>query len=94
MKGHNFYGDLSADHLKSFVERIERLNEEKKNIADDIKEVFKEAKSTGFDVKTLRKIIALRKIDEKEREEDDYLLDTYKRALGMLPALEEGDAKE
>mgnify|MGYP001595233466 CR=1 FL=1 len=90
-KGHNssaFYGGLSAEHLKQFVERIERLNEEKSNISDDIKEVFAEAKGTGFDVKTIREILKLRKLEENERDEQEYLLDTYKRALGMLPELD------
>lgn len=84
-KGHNFYGGLSAEHLCQFIERIERLEEEKKNIADDIKEVFTEAKSAGFDTPTMRQIIKIRKIEANELEEQEYLLDTYKRALGMTP---------
>ena len=88
MKGHNsnaFYGGLSAEHLKQFIDRLERLEEEKRNIAQDIKEVFAEAKGTGFDVKTMRKIIKIRKIEANEREEQEFLLDTYMRALGMTP---------
>lgn len=90
-KGHNFYGGLSAEHLKQFIERLERLDEEKKNIAADIKEVFAEAKSAGFDTKVMRQILKLRKVDESERDEQEYLLDTYKRALGMIPDLFDED---
>lgn len=67
--------------VKSFVERIERLNEEKAGIAEDIKEVFAEAKSTGLDTKILRKLIAERKRDANERAEEEALLDLYRRAL-------------
>jgi uncharacterized protein (UPF0335 family) len=88
-----FYGGLSADHLKQFIERVERLEEEKKNITEDIKEVFAEAKANGFDVKTMRQVIRLRKMEDNELEEQEYLLDTYKRALGMLPELSE-EAKD
>ncbi|MDB2414309.1 DUF2312 domain-containing protein [Rickettsiales bacterium] len=84
-----FYGGLSSEHLLQFIERIERLEEEKKNIAEDIKEVYAEAKSTGFDAKAMRQIIKLRKMDSSELEEQEYVLDTYKRALGMLPQLDE-----
>lgn len=80
---------ISADQLKSVVERIERLEEEKKNITDDIKEVFAEAKGTGFDVKTIKQVIKLRKMEANELEEQEYLLDTYRRALGMLPGIDE-----
>ncbi len=86
-----FYGGLSAEHLKQYVERLERLEEEKKNIAEDIKEVFAEAKGNGFDVKTIRQILKIRKIEAAELEEAEYLLDTYKRALGMLPAIDEDE---
>ena len=85
----SFYGGLSAEHLKQFIERIERLEEEKKNIAEDIKQVFAEAKGSGFDVKTMRSILKLRKMEQHDLEEQEYLLDTYKRALGMLPELDE-----
>ncbi|WP_176085266.1 DUF2312 domain-containing protein [Martelella sp. HB161492] len=80
---------VARDQLRSFVERIERLEEEKKTIADDIKDVYGEAKGTGFDTKALRKIIALRKKDEQERMEEEAILDTYLIALGMLAAGEE-----
>ncbi len=69
--------------LRSFIERVERLEEEKKTIADDIKEVYAEAKGQGFDVKTMRKIISLRKKDPDDRAEEDALLETYLAALGM-----------
>ncbi|WP_420416940.1 DUF2312 domain-containing protein [Pacificispira sp.] len=69
--------------LRSFIERVERLEEEKKTIADDIKEVYAEAKGQGFDVKTMRKIISLRKKDPDDRAEEDALLETYMAALGM-----------
>lgn len=89
-----FFGGLSADHLKQFIERIERLEEEKKNIAEDIKEVYAEAKGTGFDTGTMRTIVKLRKKDRSDLEEEEFLLDTYKRALGMLPELDEEDKGE
>ena len=76
--------------LKSIVERIERLEEEKKTIAGDIKEVFAEAKANGFDTKILRKVISLRKKDAAEREEEESMLDVYMAALGMIP----GDSEE
>lgn len=69
--------------LRSFIERVERLEEEKKALADDISEILSEAKGHGFDVKTIRKIIALRKKDPDDRAEEDALLDTYLAALGM-----------
>lgn len=83
-KGHNLYGGLSAEHLKQFIERIERLEEEKQNITIDIGEVFKEAKGNGFDVKIMRQVLKLRKLEANELEEQEFLLDTYKRALGMV----------
>lgn len=88
-----FFGGLSAEHLKQFIERIERLEEEKKTIAEDIKEVFAEAKGTGFDAGTMRTIIKLRKKDKADLEEEEYLLDTYKRAMGMLPELDSEEEK-
>ena len=71
------------DKLKSFIERLERLSEEKSNINYDIKEVFSEAKSSGYDTTIMRKILALRKIDIDERREQETLLKTYKNALGI-----------
>ena len=82
-KGHNYNAGLSAEHLKQFVERLERLEEEKKNISDDIKEVFAESKGAGFDTKTIRQILKIRKARQDELEEQEYLLDAYMRALGM-----------
>ena len=79
-------GGVARDQLRAFVERIERLEEEKKTIADDIKDVYAEAKGTGFDTKALRKVVALRKIDKDERMEQEAILDTYMHALGMAPA--------
>lgn len=76
-------GGIAADRLRSFIERIERLEEEKKGIQDDIKDIFAEAKGTGFDVKIIRQIIRLRKKAKEERQEEEELLELYKSALGM-----------
>lgn len=75
---------VAKDHLKAFVERIERLEEEKKTIADDIRDVYAEAKGNGFDVKALRAVVRLRKQDSDERKEQEAILETYLHALGML----------
>ncbi|MBL8893993.1 MAG: DUF2312 domain-containing protein [Rhizobiales bacterium] len=80
---------FAQGQLKSLVERIERLEEEKKTIAGDIKEVYAEAKANGFDTKILRKLISIRKKDRNEREEEDAILDLYMSALGMLPGASE-----
>ncbi|MYZ48511.1 DUF2312 domain-containing protein [Propylenella binzhouense] len=77
--------ESAANQLRSFVERIERLSEELKGIQDDIKDVYAEAKGNGFDTKVLRKIIALRKKDAAEREEEEAILELYMQALGMIP---------
>ncbi len=74
---------VASERLRSFVERIERLEEEKAALAGDIREVYSEAKGTGFDVKVLRQLIRLRKMDASDRSEMEELLDVYKRALGM-----------
>jgi uncharacterized protein (UPF0335 family) len=74
---------VAAGQLRAFIERIERLEEEKKTIADDIKEVYAELKGTGFDTKAVRAIIRLRKQDQAERQEAEAILDLYKAALGM-----------
>ncbi len=74
---------VAADQLKAFIERIERLEEEKAGIAGDIKEIYSEAKGTGFDTKVLRKIIGLRKRDYAERREEEAILELYMQALGM-----------
>jgi uncharacterized protein (UPF0335 family) len=77
---------FAKDQLKAIVERIEKLEEEKKTISDDIRDVYGEAKANGFDVKALRAIVRLRKIEPTEREEQDAILETYMHALGMLKA--------
>ncbi|WP_135079183.1 DUF2312 domain-containing protein [Terasakiella sp. SH-1] len=76
-------GGIAGDHLRSFIERIERLEEEKAAIAADIKDVYAEAKGTGFDVKIMRQLIRLRKMEDHDRTEQEEILDLYKRALGM-----------
>ncbi len=76
-------GGVAAEELKQFVERIERLEEEKKAIADDIKDVFAELKGRGFDVKAVRTILAFRKQDHSERQEEEAILELYMNALGM-----------
>ncbi len=74
---------VAADQLKSFIERIERLEEEKAGLAGDIREVYAVAKGNGFDTKIVRKIIAIRKKDFAERREEEAILDLYMQALGM-----------
>jgi len=75
---------IAGDHLRAFVERIERLEEEKRSVADDIKSVYGESKAMGFSPKIIRKVIALRRKDEAERREEQAMLDTYLHALGMI----------
>ena len=77
---------FAKDQLKAFVERIERLEEEKKTISDDIRDVYAEGKGNGFDVKALRAIVRLRKQEPTERNEQQLILETYMNALGMLAA--------
>lgn len=74
---------VSAEQLRLLIERIERLEEEKRGISDDIKDVFGEAKATGFDVKTIRTVLRLRKMEKHHRDEQDAILETYLAALGM-----------
>lgn len=76
--------NISAERLKSFVERIEKLEEERKAIGGDIRDVYSEAKGGGFDVKVMRKVIGLRKMDAADRDEQETMLDVYKQALGMV----------
>lgn len=76
---------VARDQLRAFVERIERLEEEKKAIADDVKEVYAEAKGNGFDTKVLRQVVRIRKQDKNERAEQEAILDLYLHALGMAP---------
>lgn len=75
---------VAAGQLRAFIERIERLEEEKKTISDDVKDCYAEAKGSGFDTKAMRTIIRLRKKDQAEREEEESILDLYKAALGMV----------
>ena len=75
---------FAVDQLRSIIERIERLEEEKKAISEDIKDVYAESKGNGFDVKALRTIIRLRKQDPNERQEEESILETYMQALGMI----------
>jgi uncharacterized protein (UPF0335 family) len=75
---------LNGGHLRAFIERIEKLEEEKRAIADDIKDVYGEAKGTGFDPKIMRKIISLRRQDKSKRQEEEEILDLYLSALGMV----------
>jgi len=75
---------FAKEHLKAFIERIERLEEEKKTITDDVRDVYAEAKANGFDAKALREIVRIRKQDADERREHETILETYMHALGML----------
>lgn len=75
--------DATDDRLRLLIERIERLEEEKKGIADDIRDVYAEAKAVGYDVKIMRQIVRLRKMDTNDRSEAEIILETYKAALGM-----------
>ena len=81
--GHNSATAVAADQLRAIIERVERLEEDKKAISDDIKDVYAEAKGNGYDVKALRTIVRLRKQDADERQEQESILDAYKAALGM-----------
>ena len=76
-------GGIAGEHLRSYIGRIERLEEEKAGLAADIREIYAEAKGNGFDSRTMRRIVTLRKLDQSERNERDALLDLYRRALNM-----------
>ena len=76
-------GEVAGDRLRTIIERIERLEEEKMALSDDIREVYSEAKGAGFDVKVIRQVVRLRKMDATDRNEMEQILDVYKRALGM-----------
>lgn len=76
-------GGIASDRLRTIIERVERLEEEKAALAEDIKEIFSEAKSAGFDVKIIRQVIRLRKLESSDRQEQEAILDLYKRALDM-----------
>lgn len=75
---------VNVSHLRAFIERVEKLEEEKRAIADDIKEVYAEAKGNGFDPKVMRKIVSLRRMDIEKRKEEETILDLYLNALGMI----------
>lgn len=77
-------GGMNVGRLKGFIERVEKLEEERKAVGDDIRDVYSEAKGAGYDVKTMRKIVALRKLAAADRAEQETLIDTYKHALGMV----------
>ena len=77
-------GGVAGDRLKSFIERIERLEEEKTALAADIREVYAEAKGEGFDAKVMRQVVRLRKMDSADREEQEAVLELYKQALGLI----------
>lgn len=79
----NIVGGIDCNRLRSLLERIERLTEEKKSIQDDINDIFSEAKSAGFDVKIMRNILKLRKMDTASRDEQDFLIETYRKALEL-----------
>lgn len=81
--GHNS-DEINSGHLRAFIERVERLEAEKKALSEDIKEVYAEAKGNGFDPKIMRKIVVLRKMDQDKRDEEEALIDIYMRALGQL----------
>ena len=87
-------GGIAGEQLRSFIERIERLEEEKRTLSADIKDVYAEAKGNGFDTKIIREIIKIRRMDEDDLDEQETLLDVYKRALGMLPDIPESVAAE
>lgn len=94
-RGRNSSDDgVAQDQLRAFIERIERMESEKKAIADDIKEIYSEAKGNGFDTKVLRQIIRIRKQDHAERMEQEALLDLYMAALGMANAPADDDSEE
>ena len=87
-------GNLAREHLRAFIERIERLEEEKATLMEDIREVYAEAKGTGFDPKIMRQVVRIRKMEPDQRQEQEFVLDTYLSALGMLeqPPGAEADA--
>lgn len=88
------FGGVSGAQLRQFIERIERLEEEKSNLAQDIREVFAEAKSEGFDAKVMRQILKIRKMDTDERAEQEEILTIYMHALGMMHSLEQADSPD
>lgn len=85
------FGGISGENLRQYIQRIERLEEEKAGLAEDIREVYAEAKGNGFDPKIMRQVIRIRKMESHKREEQEALLDTYLHALGMLPGNDDAD---
>lgn len=89
-----FHGGIQAEQLKQFIERIEKLTEEKDAIAGDIRDVYAEAKANGYDPKIMREIVKIRAKDKNDRDEWEHLLDTYKAALGLIPAFERAEGND
>lgn len=87
------FGGISGNQLRLFIEKAERLEEEKNELMENIREVFAEAKSVGFDVKIMKQIMKLRKMKNEDRAEQEELLDLYKAALGMIPSFESADGE-
>lgn len=87
-------GGISGNQLRLFIEKVERLEEEKAELMENIREVFSEAKSVGFDPKIMKQILKLRKMKREDLAEQEELLDLYKAALGMIPSFEKEDAKD
>jgi uncharacterized protein (UPF0335 family) len=86
-------GGIAGERLKAFIERIERLHEEREALSGDLKEIYAEARGTGFDAKIMRQVIRLRRMDKDDLDEQEALLDTYLRALGMRGPGEDGTAE-
>ena len=84
-------GNVARNHLRAYIDRIERLEEEKAALMEDIREIYAEAKGTGFDPKIMRQVIRIRKMEPDQRQEQEYILDTYLSALGMLKNLDLDD---
>tara|TARA_B100000676_G_scaffold239295_1_gene239909 strand:- start:344 stop:655 length:312 start_codon:yes stop_codon:yes gene_type:complete len=81
-------GNVARNHLRAYIDRIERLEEEKAALMEDIREIYAEAKGTGFDPKIMRQVVRIRKMEPDQRQEQEYILDTYLSALGMLTNLD------
>lgn len=86
------FGGISADQLRQYVERVERLEIEKTEIADTIKDVFNDAKSNGFDTKIMKKVIKMRKMDQAKRQEEEAIMEIYMSALGLIYSAPDSDA--
>lgn len=88
------FGGISAEQLRQYIERIERLEQDKSQIAENIRDAYAEAKANGFDAKVMRQVLKIRKMESKDREEQEFILDTYLAALGMIPAFEARNQEE